>query len=262
MTRAPAATRTPGAGSGPVAPDICDSCAMGPACHMRGRDRSARTLVERLRTLARGESLFEAGTPAVSVFALRAGALKLSMPEAGGAPRIVRFVLPGDLAGVEAFGEGIHATTAEALEACEVCEIPAWHLETLCQLRPPLATHLRRLLARELLDSQMHAAALAGLSAPQRVAGFLLELGRRSSARGRSAYRLHLPAGRREIGNHLGLTMETVSRVLSLMRTRGWIAESAAGLEVRCVEALRGVTQDPLAFELAREDWLERVASP
>jgi CRP/FNR family transcriptional regulator, anaerobic regulatory protein len=220
---------------------LCDSCAMRPACYTRGTHRAARTLVERLRTLARGELLFEAGSPALSVFAVRSGTLKVSMSRAGCTPRIVRFVLPGELAGLDAFDDRTHSTTAVALEECEVCEIPAWHLELLCQMRPALAAHLRRQLAREVGDAYLHAAALAGLSASQRVAGFLLGLGQRWSARGGSASRFPLPFERREIGDHLGLTMETVSRVLSLLRARAWIVEGPAGVELCAIEALRGL---------------------
>jgi CRP/FNR family transcriptional regulator len=230
---------------------ICLSCAMNPVCHSEGTQPGLRPAVERRRRLARGEKLFEAGSPGPSVFAVRAGFLKVCMAQGGGAPRIVRFLLPGDVAGLDVLGGRVHATEAEALEDSEVCDIPAARLAMLADLRPSIAAHLRRLFAAELAEAQAHGAGVAGLAAPQRVAGFLLDMGRRWTARGYSGRRFRLPMGRREIGNHLGLTMETVSRILSGFRARGWILATPGGVALESIESLQAVSRDGATWRKA-----------
>lgn len=210
----------------------CGVCAMKALCHSRGAVAGALSPVECRRGLAAGETLYDAGTPQANVYALRAGFLKLAAPDAAGGRHIVRFLLPGDVAGLDAFAGEAHSSAAIVLEDCEVCQIPVYRLELLAEYQGRLRSHLHGLLARELAEMQAHAAALAGLTATQRVAAFLLDLAARWGARGFSATEFRLPMGRRDLGEHLGLTMETVSRVLSDFRAQGMIALPRGGMKI------------------------------
>ena len=135
----------------------------------------------------------------------------------------MRFLLPGDAAGLDSFAGGEHQNEVTALEDCEVCVIPAYRAEVLGRYSEATCARLRALLSTQLADSEAHALMLARLNAPQRVARFLLELSRRWSERGFSPTNFRLPMGRRAIGQHLALTTETVSRVLSDLQSRGWL---------------------------------------
>ena len=210
----------------------CGVCAMKSLCHGRGAVAVALSPVECRRALAAGETLYDARSPQANVYALRAGFVKLAVLDATGGNHIVRFLLPGDVAGLDAFAGDAHSSAAIVLEDCEVCQIPVYRLELLAEYQGRIRAHLHELLARELADAQGHAAALAGLTAAQRVAGFLIEFSRRWTVRGFSGTEFRLPMGRRELGEHLGLTMESVSRILSDFRALGCIALPRGGMKI------------------------------
>lgn len=217
----------------------CSVCALGPLCHPPSAPASAASPVECRRRFGAGELLFAAGAPRASIFAIRAGFAKLRAPDSQGGRHIVRFLLPGDAIGLDGFDEGLHHADAVALGDCEVCVIPAYRAGILCDFSPGVGAHLRRLLAHEVRELQEHSASLAHLTASRRVARFLLDLSRRWSERGFAGHAFSLPMGRRDLGDHLGLTTETVSRILHEFRARGLIALPQGGVEIRDAEALR-----------------------
>lgn len=216
----------------PPAQAACGSCGMNPLCYPESAPPGALGVVERRRRLAPGEALFAAGSPRRAIYAIRAGYLKSLVADGAGGEHIVRFLLPGDVVGLDSFATGVHQSGAVAVGDCEVCEIPAWRAEPPSAAGPLPARYLRALVARDLARTQAHAAALAHLTAIQRVALLLRELSQRWIERGYSGTAYGLPMGRREIGEHLGLTMETVSRILSAMRAKGWIRLSRGGVEI------------------------------
>jgi CRP/FNR family transcriptional regulator, anaerobic regulatory protein len=220
----------------------CGSCLMKPLCHLRGVARGAPTPVSFYWRLERGGKLYTVGSPRDRVYALRAGFLKVVVPDANGG-HIVRFLLPGDVAALDAFAGGVHVTEAVALDDCEVCVIPAERLDLLAACNTAVGKLELALLAAGLADADCHGAAVARMTASQRVARFLLDLSRRWGERGFSARRFRLPMGRREIGDHLGLTMETVSRVLSDFRERGLIALPRNEVEIRTPDVLLDETR-------------------
>ena len=221
----------------------CSTCAMNPLCRPRDARPTTSSPVECRRRLAPGEALYRAGERHAALFAVRAGFLKVTTADSAGGTHVVRFLLPGDVAGLDAFGSDVHPTGAESLDASEVCVLPKWHVEMLADIRPHMADHLRGLAGQELAQAQRHAADVARLTAPQRVARFLLELSGRWSARGFSLSAFALPMGRREIGEHLGLSMESVSRILSDFQARGWIALSRRAVELLRIDLLERMTE-------------------
>ena len=216
----------------------CGSCAMNPLCHSRAVLHGSPSPVAFYWRLERGRKLYSIGSPRDRIYALRAGFLKVLIPDAAGC-HIVRFLLPGDVAALDAFAGGKHVTEAVTLEDCEICVIPAERVDLLAACKGTVGKLELALLAAGLADADCHAAAVARLSASQRIARFLLDLSRRWGERGFSPTRFRLPMGRREIGDHLGLTMETVSRVLSDFRERGIIALPRNEVEIRAPAVLR-----------------------
>jgi CRP/FNR family transcriptional regulator len=204
--------------------------------------------VVRLR-LAPGEHLYRRDTPGEAIFGVRAGFLKVTAPDGGGGHRITQFLLPGDVAGLDALGGGVYASDAVSLEDTEVCRVPAWRVAQLTENEEFSRASLRALLVRSLADAQSHGAAIAHLSAARRVARLLLDLGRRWSERGYSAVEFRLPMQRREIGEYLGLTTETVSRTFSEFRTRGWIALPPHAVALLDADALARVLNGGLKLD-------------
>ena len=218
----------------------CASCVMSPLCNSRAVANGAPAPVECRRRVAAGECLYGPGAPREAVYALRAGFAQISVDDGHGT-HVVRFLLPGDAAGLDAFAGGEHASEARALEDCEVCVIPAYRAEVVGRYSETTCARLRGLLSAQLADSESHALMLAKLTAPQRVARFLLELSRRWSERGYSSTHFRLPMGRRAIGQHLALTTETVSRVLSDFQARGLVDLPWREVRILEIEKLREV---------------------
>lgn len=220
----------------------CTACAMHPLCYPLSAAEGWLNAVQSRRRLARGERLYRAGSPQSSLYAVRAGFLKACAPGPDGGRFVVRFLLPGDAAGLDAFGSGVHPTEAVALEDCQVCEIPRQRAEILAEGIPAIGAQLRKLIGGELARSQEHASLLTRHAASDRVARFLLDLSRRWDERGYSPSAFRLPMRRQEIGEHLGLTMETVSRILSDFQARGWIRLARGGVEIVDGAGLRHAT--------------------
>jgi CRP/FNR family transcriptional regulator len=84
-----------------------------------------------------------------------------------------------------------------------------------------LQTYVQRLLAREVVRDQGLMLLLGRMQADERVATFLLNMSQRFKARGYSPLQFTLPMAREEIGNYLGLTLETVSRCFSRLKSAG-----------------------------------------
>src|SRR5689334_9192910 len=124
----------------------CATCAMRPLCTPRAGRINEPSPVECHVRLDPGTRLYDARSPANAVFALRSGNLKLTALDAAGGTHVVRFLIPGDVAGLDAFG-GTHSTSAEALGEAEVCRFPAWRVELLAEYDGRTRVHLRRLLA-------------------------------------------------------------------------------------------------------------------
>lgn len=170
------------------------------------------------RRFAAGEALFLDDEPAESVYQVSEGVIRLSKMLPDGRRAILRFLYPGDLAGLS-FGRH-YALTAEAVTPAVV---RSWRRRALdraaegsADLRHRLSAHL----GRELEAAHARLVLLGRMSALERVADFLVWLARHQ----RSATRLSLPMTRLDIADYLGLTIETVSRTLSQLKRQGMIA--------------------------------------
>ncbi len=175
------------------------------------------------RRLAQGETLFRCGQPFAFLYTVRSGHLKAWRPDHRGQPQVTAFHAPGDLLGLEAIGAGRHACSAAALDPGEVCAIPYAGLQLALSREPRLMQRFHAALSEEIVREQA-LLLQARLPAGARLASLLLALSVRQAADGGSARRLHLPMSRADIGNHLGLTIESISRQLARFRNAGWIA--------------------------------------
>lgn len=187
-------------------------------------------LLTHRRPLQRGDHLYRAGDPPHSLFAIRSGALKTYLIDDDGHDQITGFHLPGELIGLDAIGLDRHPSFAAALETTSLCQLSLVQLETLHEPLPNLRSELLRIISRS-LHAEHRLLHLNHRSAEDRLAGFLLDLSERFARRGLSRHCFVLPMSRCDIANYLGLTSETVSRLLARYRQRGWL--HIEGREVR-----------------------------
>jgi len=224
---APAARPTPAACPAKQTLCACSQCTLHETCLPAGlaSDDLVRIdqLTRRHQRVLRHQTLYKAGDPFTALYAVRAGFFRSEGGSGDARDPISGFRMAGELIGLDGIGSGRHACSAVALEDSEVCVIPFEDMEALARSVPALQRNLLRLMSREVVQDHRLLALLANGTAGQRVAGFLVDLSRRLSQRGYAASEFVLRMTREEIGRHLGLTLETVSRTLSQLQREGSI---------------------------------------
>lgn len=172
-------------------------------------------IVKRSRPMKRGEFLFNQGDKFTSVFAVRSGSLKTFSVTDEGEEQITGFHLPSEVVGLSAMDSNVYPVSAQVLETTSICEIPFDRLDDLSVSLPQLRRQLMRIMSKEIRDDQQMMLLLSKKTADERIATFLINLSARFRARGYSANQFRLAMSRNEIGNYLGLAVETVSRVFT-----------------------------------------------
>ena len=169
-----------------------------------------------------GSTLARTGEERDHVYTLTAGALRLVRTLADGRRQINGFVLPGDYLGLS--GSDHHRYDIEAIADSRVCRVALPQMKALRSRFPHLERKLLQRACQELDAAQDAALALARLQPAEKLADFLLRLAAREARLGGDGLRVSLPMGRGDIADHLGLTMETVSRTFTKLRQQGLIA--------------------------------------
>ncbi len=172
------------------------------------------SIIERKKPIQKGENLFKAGDELKSLYAIRSGTIKSYTITEQGDEQITGFHLAGDLVGFDAIHRLQHPSFAQALETSMVCEIPYEVLDELSGKLPKLRQQMLRLMSSEIKGDQEMIMLLSKKNAEERLAAFLYNLSTRFSERGFSAREFRLAMTRGDIGNYLGLTVETISRLL------------------------------------------------
>jgi CRP/FNR family transcriptional regulator len=218
----------------------CKECSLAPLClplSLNLEDMDALdNIVKRGRPLKKGEFLFRQGDGFNSVFAVRTGALKTFSVTDGGEEQITGFHLPSELVGMSGMDGMAYPVSAQALETTSLCEIPFEKLDELSVQLPQLRRQLMRMMSREIRDDQQMMLLLSKKTADERIATFLVNLSARFRARGYSANQFRLAMSRSEIGNYLGLAVETVSRVFTRFQQNGLLL--AEGKEVQILDSV------------------------
>ncbi len=171
-------------------------------------------IIQRKRPSHKGDHLFEAGKQLQALYAVRTGSFKTYTLTEQGEEQITGFHLPGDVIGFDAIGDQQHPSYAQALETALVCEIPFHNLDQLLDQVPKLRQQLMRLMSQDIHGDQQMMLLLNRKTAEEKLAAFLTNLAQRFGSRGFSRKEFRLTMTRGEIGNYLGLTVETISRLL------------------------------------------------
>jgi len=172
-----------------------------------------------LRRIEAKELLFAEGDAASHLYRVETGAIALYKMLADGRRQIMGFAYPGDLIGLGIERE--HAMNAQAIKPTRLRCLPAASLRVAAAGDPALALKLYEALAGELAAARDLLLTTGQRSALERVAGFLLALSRRNDRSGLDPTRFELPMTRTDIGDFLGLTIETVSRTFTKLKLLG-----------------------------------------
>jgi CRP-like cAMP-binding protein len=177
--------------------------------------------LERIGTrqrVARNREIYAEGEDAQHWYEVLSGTVRVCKFLADGRRHIVEFYSPGDSFGLDSGDE--RGFSAEAVTDATVMRYSRAATERALEESPALDRRLRQLMLKSLAAAQGRLLLLGRMTAPERVAAFLLDMIERNDGE----TRFDLPMSRSDIADYLGLTIETVCRILSDFKRRGVIA--------------------------------------
>jgi CRP/FNR family transcriptional regulator len=198
-------------------------------------ERDVLEPLSRRVSLDHGETLYGQDEPACSVFNVTSGALRLYRILPDGRRQVTGFALPGDFLGLSLLER--YAVSADALGSVTACRFERLAFKDLLWGNPGLMMHLHEITGQELSRAKDMMMLLGRRTAEEKVAAFLVGLQARYANVGQTSVTLELPMGRLDIADHLGLTIETVSRTLSRLDRDGCILIVPGG--VRLIDQVR-----------------------
>jgi CRP/FNR family transcriptional regulator len=227
-------------------PEPCGSCevrALSVCSALKQAEMAALSEIAGHRRVGDGATIMTEGDPADLVFNIIQGTVKVYRLLPDGRRQITGFLMGGDFLGLAMTERNPYS--AEAVGPVTLCRFSRQRFEQLIDRFPRLERRMLVKASNELFAAQDQMLLLGRKTAREKVASFLLMLARRNAARGAPGKAVSLPMSRTDIGDFLGLTIETVSRVFTQLRRDGLIA-------------LRGANQvdilDRDALALAAED--------
>jgi CRP/FNR family transcriptional regulator len=145
--------------------------------------------------------------------------------------------MAGDLVGIDGIGSRQHSCDAVALEDTRICSVPMELLDTGGASNAVRILH--KVMSQQIVSQHAAMLLLGSMPAEDRVVAFLLSLSERSFARGYSSSQFVLRMSRRDIGSYLGLTLETVSRILSHLDHEGLVGVDRKSIHLLDLVQLR-----------------------
>lgn len=225
--------------------DRCRSCLVREHAICGGladTELQALSAIGRRRTIAAGQVLSWAGDANLACANLVSGILKVTSSTADGREQIVGLLFSGDFIGQLFLQEA--TLTVTALTESDLCLYPRERFEDVLRGSHALEHALLRRTMTSLNDARERMLTLGKRGAPERIAGFLIDLAHRAAKDGGGApAALQIPISRGDMADYLGLTIETVSRQLTRLKTMGAIALAKGGrsIDVTDMATLRAI---------------------
>jgi CRP/FNR family transcriptional regulator len=221
----------------------CHGCSVRTSCLARGLDGEALNRFEALRNpirvIGRGQHLYRAGDPFDMLYVVRSGTLKVSIAAEDGEEQITGFHFPGEITGLDGIDTQHYRSSAVALETASICAFPYRRFAALCKEFPALQESAWQQMSQEISSGQQLLLTMGRKDAEARLATFLLTVSERLKRLGYSATEFRLAMARQEIGDYLGLTLETVSRVFTRFQQAGLLRRDRRFVKIVDLNALR-----------------------
>ncbi len=191
-----------------------------PETRMSAEDPAARA-----GALPAGAPLFMEGDTVDRFYELASGVVRLSKTLPDGRRQVLGFLYPGEIFTPSGFA--FHAAdeatcTADAVTSVTVVSHRLSAVSAMLANRPELTRELLAAAGRSLARVQEQMLLLGRMAAMERLAWFLLGMAEQQGGAGDG--KLRLPMARADIADYLGLTVETISRILGQLRARRVIA--------------------------------------
>ena len=209
-----------------------------------------------------GQRIHTIGQPFDMLYVVNSGFLKTVMIDEIGNEQVLGFPMRGDMFGIDGIHRRQYATETVALSNCDVILIPFKTFAGLGRVYPELEVSIYGVMSRELVREQTMVGTLGSLSAEARVARFLVFLSERFTEMGYSGTQFNLRMTRQEIGNYLGLTLETISRTFSAFNAVGFISVDQRAIVIHDLQSLRTLRRLPPSRARAKTDAAKAKRTP
>jgi CRP/FNR family transcriptional regulator len=220
----------------------CETCSIKQLCIPNALSKNEvlrlDNIISRGSPIQKGKYLNQAGDTFKHLHAVSTGSFKSYTLSEDGIINITGFYFPGEIIGLDAIHTGEYNTFVKALETSAVCALPFEMVDDLSGDMPALRKQLMKIMSKEIVDEQELHILLTRKNAAERMAAFLLSLSLRFKERGFSAITFNLTMTRGDIGNYLGLAIETVSRLFSQFQKNKIIIVSDKLIEIIDLPAL------------------------
>jgi CRP/FNR family transcriptional regulator len=209
-----------------------------------------QTLAPRRQLVREGDVICEAGQRFDSLYVMNSGCCKVVTLVGDGREQMVGLKFRGDWLGFDGIAAGHYACTTIAIDTGEIWVLRYQDLLNSCASQPALLAVVHGAMSREISQERGSLMSVCTLPADARVADFLRSWADALRERGLRTDQITLPLSRAEIGNYLGLTLETVSRSLSKLARHnliGFAERRRRDLQIPDVDALGAYVQRCLA---------------
>jgi CRP-like cAMP-binding protein len=206
--------------------------------------RDALDLLEQFGTtisVQRDQEIHGQAEQATACYRVLRGCVRMVKLMEDGRRQIGEFLMPGDLLGFDALET--HDFAAEAVSDVVLRRYPRRAVDTLAERNTALARRLRDLTSVSLRMAHARLVLLGRKTASERIATFLLEMAERLPRTTGTV--MDMPMSRTDMADHLGLTIETVCRVLALLRRDDTIAIERGSIEIRDCASLQQMASEP-----------------
>lgn len=211
----------------------CDARVFSVCGSLKPEDLARLDALAERATYAASDGLVRQGDEARHVFNISSGSVRVYKLLPDGRRQITGFLFAGDFLGL-ATGEH-YAFSVEAVEATTVCRFGKSEYQALIREQPTLEAALLQRASHELEAAQNQMLLLGRKTARERLASFLLDLPDLDPLRPSAKGQVRLPMTRTEIADYLGVTIETVSRELTRLKSLG-LVEMLSLKEVRLAQ--------------------------
>jgi len=208
------------------------------------------TLAPQRRVVHAGDVVYQAGERFGNLYILNSGFFKIVNLSPDGREQVVGLKFRGDWLGFDGIAHNQYSCDAVAMDTGEVWVVRYDALIAACARQPALLTVLHEAMSREIARDRDSLMSVCTLPADARVADFLRYWAESLAKRGMRTDQITLRMTRAEIGNYLGMTLETVSRALSRLARDKVIAFAEKGrrdVHIPDVGALSAFVQRCLA---------------
>ena len=237
----------------PAASSLPPLSARDPQQRMLEVMRIIRDVVQPAAKVVRaGDMIFRAAQPFSTVYLINAGAFKLVSRSLDGREQIVSLKFRGDWLGFSGIAHGRHPCDAVAMDTGNISLIPYDTLTAACARHPEMMAIVHEAMSTEITHERQSLMSVCTLASLARVAEFLCAWARSMHQRGLRADELTLRMTRADLGNYLGMTLETVSRCLSKLNREKLIRFGERGRRQISIPSLQSLEQFVIGGSVVR----------